>query len=219
MEHPIKQLTYGEKPIRMTTDESGETWWVAKDVCDVLEIQNIAQAVGRLDEDEKGICSTDTPGGSQEVNTVNEFGLYALILGSRKPEAKAFKRWMTHEVLPSIRRTGRYEAPGPARAIPPRSPERAEVSEHLVRVWQTLKAAQEWLTNREVARRSGVVPRTARAHTKYLLGLGMLDTLETFPRHLFRVSEQAEHRNAAIYRRLNLIEEALAGQTLPAIIR
>lgn len=86
----------------------GEPWFVAKDVCDVLEISNSRDALGRLDDDEKGVALTDTPGGPQEMSIVNEAGLYALIITSRKPEARAFKRWITHEVIPRIRKTGTY---------------------------------------------------------------------------------------------------------------
>ena len=68
-------------------------------------------ATERLDNDEKGVSSIDTPGGKQEMSIVNEPGLYTLVLGSRKPEAKAFKRWVTHEVIPSIRKTGGYNLP------------------------------------------------------------------------------------------------------------
>ena len=86
----------------------GEPWFVAKDVCEALGVGNSRQALARLDDDEKGVISTDTPGGEQRVQTVNEAGLYTLVLSSRKPEAHAFKRWVTHEVLPAIRRTGGY---------------------------------------------------------------------------------------------------------------
>lgn len=88
----------------------GEPWFVAVDVCRALEIVNSRDALTRIDEDEKGVVLTDTPGGKQEVTTVNEPGLYSLVLGSRKPEAKAFKRWITHEVIPSIRKNGGYIA-------------------------------------------------------------------------------------------------------------
>ncbi len=77
-----------------------------KDVCEVLGIGNTSQALSYLEEDEKGVTINDTPGGNQQVSIVNEPGLYSLILRSRKPEAKLFKRWITHEVLPTIRRTG-----------------------------------------------------------------------------------------------------------------
>lgn len=86
--------------------ENGDPWFVARDVCSVLEIDS--SQVRRVDDDEKGLRLIHTPGGMQEMACVNEPGLYSLILGSRKPEAKAFKRWVTHEVLPSIRKTGSY---------------------------------------------------------------------------------------------------------------
>jgi prophage antirepressor-like protein len=103
---------FEDRQIRVFTDEQGEPWFVAADVCHVLGIGNPRQAMTRLDDDEKGVISTDTPGGLQPVATVNEPGLYTLVLGSRKPEAKRFKRWVTHEVLPAIRRTGSYAVPG-----------------------------------------------------------------------------------------------------------
>lgn len=90
---------------------NGEPWWVAKDVCDVLEIKDVSSSLRKLDDDEKGTHSILTLGGVQELLTVNEYGLYSLVLGSRKPEAKQFKRWITHEVLPSIRKHGGYIAP------------------------------------------------------------------------------------------------------------
>ena len=90
--------------------KDGEPWFVAADVCRALEIANNRDALTRLEQDEKGVALTDTPGGKQEVTTVNEPGLYSLVLGSRKPEAKVFKRWITHEVIPSIRKNGGYIA-------------------------------------------------------------------------------------------------------------
>lgn len=89
-------------------DVNGEPWFVARDVCECLELTNTSQTLSYLDDDEKGITTNDTPGGQQEMSIVSEAGLYSLILRSRKPEAKAFKRWITHEVLPSIRKTGQY---------------------------------------------------------------------------------------------------------------
>lgn len=85
-----------------------EPWFVAADVCKALEIKNNRDALAKLDSDEKGVALTDTLGGAQEMAIINEPGLYALVLGSRKPEARAFKRWITHEVIPSIRRHGAY---------------------------------------------------------------------------------------------------------------
>ena len=86
----------------------GEPWFVAKDVCDCLELGNVSQTCSRLDDDERGIILNDTPSGKQEMLVVSEPGLYSLIGSSKKQEAKAFKRWVNHEVLPSIRKTGGY---------------------------------------------------------------------------------------------------------------
>ena len=84
----------------------GEPWFVASDVCKALGVDRTA--IRRLDSDEKGVHSTHTPGGKQDLSIVNEPGLYSLVLGSRKPEAKAFKRWIVHDVIPVIRKTGGY---------------------------------------------------------------------------------------------------------------
>ena len=89
----------------------GEPWFVAKDVCEYLELTDVSKTISLLDDDEKGTNSIRTPGGEQQMLVVSEPGLYSLILRSRKPEAKAFKRWVTHEILPSIRKTGHYGAP------------------------------------------------------------------------------------------------------------
>lgn len=86
----------------------GDPWFVAKDVCDVLEIQNVTQAVSSLDEDERSMYCIGRQG---EVNIVSESGLYALVFKSRKPEARAFRKWVTAEVLPALRRRGSYETP------------------------------------------------------------------------------------------------------------
>lgn len=96
-----------------------QPWFIAKDVCDALDIGNPSQAVTRLDDDEKGITTNDTPGGNQESITVSEPGLYTLILTSRKPEAKAFKRWITHDVIPAIRRNGVYATPAAVEEMTP----------------------------------------------------------------------------------------------------
>ena len=86
----------------------GDPWFVAADVCKALEIEKTNRALSRLDDDEKGAHSVSTPGGRQRMSIISESGLYSLILGSRKPEARAFKRWITHEVIPSIRKHGVY---------------------------------------------------------------------------------------------------------------
>ena len=87
---------------------NGEIWFVAKDVCDALEIKNSRDALTRLDADEKNTVVLIDGIGNPNKSVVNEYGLYTLVLSSRKPEAKTFKRWVTHDVLPSIRKTGQY---------------------------------------------------------------------------------------------------------------
>lgn len=97
-----------------TINRDGEIWFVANDVCSALEISNSRMAISRLDDDERSdvsIADTRSKGSAtqrREVTVINESGLYSLILTSRKPEAKRFKRWVTHEVLPAIRKTGSY---------------------------------------------------------------------------------------------------------------
>lgn len=86
----------------------GEPWFVAADVCRALEIGNPTDAMRRLDADERTLVSIEGASNGLPVNVVNEPGLYTLILGSRKPEAKAFRRWITHEVIPAIRKYGGY---------------------------------------------------------------------------------------------------------------
>ena len=91
-----------------TIQHGDEVWWVLRDVCRVLGMTTPAKVARRLDDDEKGVSQIHTPGGTQEVTIVNEPGLYSVILRSDKPEAKAFKRWVTHDILPSIRKHGAY---------------------------------------------------------------------------------------------------------------
>lgn len=88
----------------------GEPWFVAADVCRALGLGNSSMAISKLDEDERTLILIEGASNGLPVNAVNEPGLYSLVLGSRKPEAKAFKRWITHEVIPSIRKTGGYIA-------------------------------------------------------------------------------------------------------------
>ena len=96
--------------IRAMRGEDGQPWFVAKDVCDALGLGRQQDSTRYLDDDEKGECLVNTPSGNQRMVTVSEAGLYSLILRSRKPEAHAFKRWVTHEVLPALRRDGAYVA-------------------------------------------------------------------------------------------------------------
>lgn len=106
MNQQLAPFDFEGRQVRIVTDAQGEPWFVAADVLSTISLDR--KALERLDDDEKGVNSIHTPGGTQEMTTVNEPGLYALVLGSRKAEAKRFKRWVTHEVLPAIRKTGSY---------------------------------------------------------------------------------------------------------------
>lgn len=113
----------------------GELMFVAKDVCDCLEITKHRDAISRLDSDERGSVKLDTPGGKQDVAAINEYGLYNLVLSSRKPEAKEFKRWITHDVIPSIRKTGSYSF-----AVPKSLPEALRAYANEVELHNATKA-------------------------------------------------------------------------------
>ncbi|CAF1788193.1 MULTISPECIES: phage antirepressor [Bacillus] len=105
-----KIFNYQDQQVR-TVVKDGQPWFVAKDVCNVLNHSNHKVAVSRLDEDEVSkVYLTDSLSRNQKTTVVNEAGLYSLILTSNKPEAKQFKRWITHEVIPEIRKTGGYVA-------------------------------------------------------------------------------------------------------------
>lgn len=103
----LQTWSYGNSEIR-TIQKDGEPWWVLSDVCKVLELSSPHKVADRLEADEKGRNLIPTLGGMQEMTTVNESGLYAVILRSDKPQAKPFRRWVTSEVLPSIRKHGAY---------------------------------------------------------------------------------------------------------------
>lgn len=105
----ITPFNFGTNTVRVIT-RNNQQWFVAADVCAVLGIKNHRDSLMHLDDDEKGVVSSDTLGGTQNISIVNESGLYALVLRSRKPEARKFAKWVTSEVLPSIRQTGSYHA-------------------------------------------------------------------------------------------------------------
>lgn len=107
MKQVQKLFNYKENPIR-TVDINGTLWFIAKDICSVLDLGNVSQSLTRLDEDEKSTIILNEGSGNPVKTVVNEPGLYSLIMTSRKPEAREFKRWIRHEVLPSIRKHGAY---------------------------------------------------------------------------------------------------------------
>lgn len=114
----LTPFQFESHPLRVQVDDAGQPWFNASDVCDVLEMGNPSQAIkSHVDAEDLQKLETLTPGGRQRQNHVNESGLYALILGSTKEAAKRFKRWVTSEVLPTVRKTGGYAVPAMA-ALP-----------------------------------------------------------------------------------------------------
>ena len=114
----MQVFKYKDNEVR-TVEQGGEVWWVLADVCRVLALSEPHRVAHRLDEDEKGRTQITTLGGDQKMTIISESGLYKVILRSDKPEAKKFTRWVTHEVLPSIRKMGGYihTAAQPQRSI------------------------------------------------------------------------------------------------------
>ncbi|GGH46228.1 antirepressor [Paenibacillus silvae] len=132
----VAAFNYGSHEVK-TVMINNEPWFVAKDVCNVLEISDVRRAVERLDSDERSLTPlVDSAGKRQEMYSVNEPGLYTLILGSRKPEAKQFKRWITHEVIPSIRKHGAYMTESTIEKV-------VTDPDFLIKLGQTLKEEQE----------------------------------------------------------------------------
>ena len=103
----IIPFNYESKEVRVIKDNEGNPWWIASDVCEIIGLSNTTEALRNLDDDEKSTLRISE--GGPERNIINEPGLYSLIIRSNKPEARKFKRWVTHEVLPTIRKIGKYE--------------------------------------------------------------------------------------------------------------
>lgn len=142
----IVPFDYSGRQVR-TLDLDGSTWFVAADVCDVLGLRNASEATRGLDADERSsISSPDGTPGNPTTLIISEPGLYSLLVRSRRPEAKPFRRWVTHEVLPSIRRTGTYAAPGAVAMADPRDE---------LAVLRTV--VDQMIATRELARRAEAV--------------------------------------------------------------
>lgn len=154
MSAEIIPFIYNDKPVR-TVSREGEPWFVGKDVCAVLDIRNHKDALSRLDDDERGVAITDPPragslgGGVQEVIIISEAGVYRLVFSSRKAEAEAFKRWLAHEVLPQLRKTGKFAVKSEEAAPLGDEPtERLNAKVNLIRLARSLygpqRAARLW---------------------------------------------------------------------------
>ncbi|MBQ3446929.1 MAG: Bro-N domain-containing protein [Synergistaceae bacterium] len=156
MTNALQVFSYKDRQVR-TVERDGEVWFVAKDVCDVLEIKNTTDAIKSLDDDEKMTLDfseghSGQRGGAQSYNVINEPGLYRLIFRSNKSEAKQFTRWVTHEVLPTIRKTGSYTIPGAEQAQEPLNV-RVRVAEVLQRLaLQVSDKSEREAINREAYR-------------------------------------------------------------------
>lgn len=144
----LMPFVYGDTQMRVVMVD-GEPEFVAADVCRMLGHSNPTAAVAGLDDDERGLRNVETPSGAQQMVTVTEAGLYALIIRSRKPEAKAIKRWITHEVLPSIRKTGSYGQPAA-----PSLPSARELAQMVIDAEDAREAAEKQLLLETKARRA-----------------------------------------------------------------
>lgn len=145
----------------------GEPWFSAKDVCEILSISNSRDAVSRLDDDERRGSVVPTPSGTQLSNFVNESGLYNLIFQSRKEEAKAFRKWVTSEVLPAIRKYGKYVIPGSAEeSKEQRKLDRKIEREMLNEISRHISSTDEVFIERKMGASKGKVYSVLRGYTE-----------------------------------------------------
>ena len=167
----LQVFQYQDKDVR-TVKQDGQTWWVLADVCEVLDLTQPHRVASRLDDDERMTLTFNTGhseprgrGGAQKITIINEPGLYSVILRSNKPEAKAFKRWITHEVLPAIHATGAYVAPQATPAVAGAMERMAGVVEALTgRIEALERQAQGKLNFEPTGAPTEAIPRTTRRH-------------------------------------------------------
>ncbi|MGE4555561.1 MAG: Bro-N domain-containing protein [Desulfovibrionaceae bacterium] len=174
----INTFNFNGNDIRTIIGQDGEPWFVAKDVCDVLELTDARKTVHLLDEDERNTVPVrDSIGRIQQTFIISESGLYSLTLRSRKPQAKAFKKWITKEVLPQIRKTGVYVPEGAQLADP-------VLYQHMVDLMETMsKREGEYLRVIEENRRDKPKVALADGRTDGWTKFGLQDAsrcLEAF---------------------------------------
>jgi len=189
------------RPVRVVTDTQGEPWFVAADVAQSLEYRMASDMTRSLDDDEKGTQIVRTPSGDQEMLVINESGLYSAILKSRKPEAKRFKRWVTSEVLPAIRKTGAYAGRGGPLALPAPTHDRV---------------ASLLLIGEAVAKVPGVKPGIAMAATLTCIHENTGLSVETLRRALPAANEPTCSLNAIQLGKLLGITARATNQRLAA---
>lgn len=163
-------LFFGDNPVRIVVDEEGQPWWVVKDVCEVLEHSQATKAVAGLDNDEvKKVHLANAAGHLREMIAVSESGLYTLLIRSNKPQAKPFRRWVTSEVIPAIRRTGCYVHPAAAEQVagPAQAGLLVSLAENTSRMFdlmaKTLERLDERLEHLEQAPARKALPAGAQA--------------------------------------------------------
>ena len=149
----VHPLLFEEEHLVRSVERGEEIWFVGLDVCRILGIAKAHQALDRLDQDERGTYTVGTPGGPQEMVVISEAGVYRLVFTSRKPVAERFKRWLAHEVIPSIRRTGAYSVEAPpvgaeARAFPDWPLEEMRTKKGVVDMYRLLYGcmAAQWIS-------------------------------------------------------------------------
>jgi hypothetical protein len=189
------------RPVRVVTDTQGEPWFVAADVAQSLEYRMASDMTRSLDDDEKGTQIVRTPSGDQGMLVINESGLYSAILKSRKPEAKRFKRWVTSEVLPAIRKTGAYAGRAASPTLP--APTKDRVSSLL-------------LIGEAVAKVPGVKPGIAMAATLTCIHENTGLSVETLRRALPAANEPTCSLNATQLGKLLGITARATNQRLAA---
>lgn len=134
----MQLFKFEHQPIRVVLID-GDPHFVARDVCNAIDLTNMSMALTRLDDDEKGVSAIDTPGGAQQMAVITESGLYSLVLRSDKREAAKFRRWVTHKVLPEIRRTGSYSH---LPAAPVQLPSKKELAQWVVEAEERAERAE-----------------------------------------------------------------------------
>jgi prophage antirepressor-like protein len=228
-------LSFEGQGLRTFMDEHGMIWWVARDVCRILDLDNPSRALARLDADEKstvlirdltldrldadenikltGSDFNPVARGNPRIQIVNEPGLYTLVLSSRKPEAKAFKRWLVHDVIPTLRRTGRYilSEPGQASGLSRSWEDFRQITPTQVCIFTwAWERPGRWFTTRELRQQTQIHEVTAREYARYWSYVGVWEKLHRHPANLYQVDQQAARQQCPV-----LVTHLLAARDLP----
>jgi prophage antirepressor-like protein len=196
-------------------DEHGMTWWVARDLCRILDIDNVSDAMTRVRaRDKANIVSTDVGGRPHRMLAVNESGLYRLIMLSRKKEAVAFQDWLVDDVLPTLRKTGRYIVAGHGQAsgLSRSWEDFRQITPTQVRIFAwAWERPGRWFTTRELREQTQIHEVTARKYARYLSQMGVWEKLHRHPANLYQVDQQAARQQCSV-----LVTHLLAGRDLPS---